>query len=102
MPHAGQAHVASSHPCNPAAVPSANEGVSSIVQNQPASSQPQVQGQPGRLSSFCSDRWWAPPATPHQQACADVLQQCLQQYRGGEPHMPINPYAYQTDISYHP
>ena len=94
-----------SSPCNSSTPPAIDEAANSVVQNHPVSSPLQLQAQAGRLHPFCRGRWWHAPSAQapqqdHLRACADVLHQCLQQYRGGEPRMRSNPYVYRNGISY--
>lgn len=78
----------------------------------PAGSIWSEQNQPNRVEALrplCVGRWWsAPPALgPDQQAQEqsrkDVMRQCLQQYRGGEPpgFTHRNQYTYRTSMDYH-
>lgn len=84
-----------------------NEFVNGAVRNVLGTSlfPGQAQTQADSLYPFGVGRWWqAPVETPQQQAhlraCVDVLQECMQQYRGGEPCMGAPTYVYSTGISY--
>ena len=105
QPPTGGARVELSRPCSSTSRQSTDDAVNGGGWNQPVSPQLRAHGDACRLTTMC--RWWAPPAESasqqvHRQACEDVLKQCLQQYRGGEPHTRNHNYVYRTGISYYP